>query len=517
MNWRTIFKMQGLLLVVLACMMLLPLGFSLYYRSGDYLSLLLSFVITISCGLSLALLIKPKGEMRARDGFFSVTLGWIFATCFGALPFFFQGSFGQISLPVYQWHLIPDISFIKILVYYINCCFEAMSGFTTTGATILTEIESLPKGMLFWRSLTHWLGGMGIILLTIAVLPILGLTSGQLFNAEVPGPVKDRISPKIKDTAKILWQIYLGMTIAQTVLLMLGGMSLFDALCHTFGTLATGGFSTLNASVAGYNNLYFELVIVFFMYLAGINFSIHFQLLRGNPGGFFKDKEWRFYTIILLVSTLAIACNIFFTNYDPAFLAANPEVAIYKSSFGRALRDALFQVVSITTTTGFCTANFDLWPSFSRILLITLMFFGGCAGSTGGGMKQTRILIVFKEVFNEIRKLAHPKAVYAVKIGNDHIQDFVIRNVAAFCVLFVMFFAAITLFLSLMGYDIITAFSASIATLGNIGPGLARVGAIENYAFFDPFSKVVLIFSMLLGRLEIYSVLILFYSLFSRK
>ena len=484
MNWKIILRVQGFLLTVLSIMLLFPFGFAFYFGGDDINAIAASIQITLAFGLLLMFLFKSNSKISSKDGFVTVTLGWIMISIFGALPFYFHGSFGP----------------------YINCVFEAMSGFTTTGATILTDIESIPKGLLFWRSQTHWLGGMGIVLLTIAVLPILGITSGQLFNAEVPGPTKDRISPKIKDTAKILWMIYTGLTLLQTVLLMLGGMDLYTALTHSFATLATGGFSTLNDSIAGFNNLYFEIIIIIFMYLAGVNFSLHFFLISGNIYNFFKDRELRFYTGVLITSTLLITANIYFSDLQT-----------YAGNFGRSLRDAAFQVVSITTTTGYATADFNLWPPFAGILLIILMFFGGSAGSTGGGMKQIRVLILFKQIYIEIRKLAHPRAIFALKVGDENISDNVVRNVIAFFILFIMFFAGITLFLTFRGYDIVTSFSASIAALGNIGPGLARVGAVENYNFFDPYSKLILIFAMLLGRLEIYSVLILFYALLIRK
>ena len=470
--------------------MIFPLCFSIYYHSSDSISLLLSIGITLGAGLIFTFLFHSNQPLKAREAFLVVSLGWLFASCFGALPFYFHGTFGS----------------------YIDCVFEAMSGFTTTGATILTNIEIQPKGLLFWRSLTHWLGGMGIILLTIAILPILGFTSGQLFNAEVPGPTKDRISPKIKDTAKILWIIYSGMTVLETLLLLLGGMSLYESLCHTFGTLATGGFSTLNASIAGYNNLYIEIIIIIFMYLAGINFSLHYYLIKGNFKDFFQNKEWRFYTFILIAAIAIISIDLTFQKQ-----AGTIETPLSFTRFFNALRQSSFQVVSITTTTGFCTADFNLWPSFSKLLLIMLMFFGGCSGSTGGGMKQIRILITFKHAYGEIKKLFNHRTIFSLKIGKDPIHQSVVSNVTAFFFLFVLLFLFTTLFLSMRGYDIITSFSASIATLGNIGPGLAKVGAIENYSFFDPVSKIILIFSMLLGRLEIYSVLILFYSLFHQN
>jgi len=315
--------------------------------------------------------------------------------------------------------------------------------------------------------------------------------------------MKDKISPRITDTAKILWYIYLGMTVLETVMLMFGGLSLYDSLCHTFGTLATGGFSTLNNSIAGFNSLYVEIVIIFFMYLAGINFILHFFLIKGKFRDFFTNSEMRFYTYTLTAGIIFITLNLYYTNaYD---------------SIMHSLRYAAFQVVSITTTTGFVTADFEQWPYFSKILLVILMFFGGCSGSTGGSIKQIRVMAVFKLSFNEIKKLAYPRAFVSLKIGSETISDQVVKNIAAFFILFISIFAFVTLFLTFQGYDIITSFSASIATLGNIGPGLARVGAVENFAFFDSISKIVLSFNMLLGRLEIYSVLILIYSIFNPK
>lgn len=486
MNWNLILKIQGYLLMVLGVLMGTPIFFSMYYGSPDIKALSLSAGGTFIAGIILISVFRSKNKIRAGEGFASVSLGWILASLFGALPFYIQGSAGFES--------------------YIDCFFEAMSGFTTTGATILTNIEALPKGILFWRSMTHWLGGMGIILLIIAVLPVLGISPGQLYNAEVPGPIKDRLKPKIKDTAKILWMIYLFLTIAETILLMLGGMDFYSSLCHTFGTIATGGFSTLNGSVGDFHNLYIESVIILFMYLAGINFTLHFYLVKGKFKNFFRDREWRFYSLMLVVSILLISLNIYISG-----------PVQYHGNYLKSLRDSAFQVVSITTSTGYITADYNLWPSFSCILLVILMFVGGSAGSTGGGIKQIRIVILMKHLYHELKKMIHPRAVFALRIGEDSIEEHVIKNVVVFFVLFIFFFGGITLFLAFMGYDIITCFSASIATLGNTGPGLSRVGAVENYGFFDPFSKVVLSFAMLLGRLEIFSVLILMYSLVGKK
>lgn len=484
MNWKLILKIQGFLLVILAGMMAAPLAFALYYRSSDVLAIFISIFISLSLGLLLILAFKSQKRIGTRESFASVSLGWILASVFGALPFYLHGSFGP----------------------YIDCVFEAMSGFTTTGATILKDIEAIPKGLLFWRSLTHWLGGMGIVLLTIAVLPTLGMSPGLLYKAEVPGPIKERLKPKIKDTAKILWIIYLFMTLLETLLLMAGGMNLYDALCHTFGTLATGGFSTSNKSVGGFKSVYIEVVIIVFMYLAGINFTLHFYLVQGKLREFLRDREWKFYTGVLVTGVILISLNLYFSDLHH-----------YSENYMRSLRDSAFQVVSITTTTGYTTADFNLWPSFSSLLLVSLMFLGGSAGSTGGGIKQIRILIIFKHLWHEVKKLVYPRAVFSLKVGDQIVEEDVIKNVLAFFIFFIIFFAGITLFLTFQGYDIVTSFSASIATLGNIGPGLARVGAVENYSFFDPYSKVLLIFAMLLGRLEIFSVLILMYSLVSRR
>ncbi len=485
MNWSLIIKVQGYLLLILGIMMFFPLMISFYYNGDDLNAIIFSIIITLATGLIFIFIFKSNKKFKSKEGFASVSLGWILAAFFGGLPYFFHGSFGP----------------------YINCVFEAMSGFTTTGSTILTDIESIPRGLLFWRSLTHWLGGMGIVLFTIAILPMFGIAPGQLYNAEVPGPTKDRLSPKIKDTAKILWLIYIGLTIIETIFLMFGGMDLYTAINHSFATVATGGFSTLNNSVSGFNSVYIDIVITIFMFLAGVNFALYFYLIKGRFRDFFKDSELRFYTAVVTITTILISLNIYFSS----------GIEKYTSNYGRALLDSAFQVVSITTTTGFMTADFNLWPPFSALLLVTLMFFGGCAGSTGGGMKQIRILILFKHLYNEIKKLAHPRAFFALRIGEEHVENNVVRNVLGFSILFMVIFTGSTLFLAGMGYDIITSFTAAISCLGNIGPGLARVGAIENFGFFDPYSKGVLIFCMLLGRLEIYSVLILIYSIIFRK
>lgn len=485
MNWRIILRIQGILLAVLTGAMVPAAVFSVGYRGDDLPALLTGIVISgLLSVLLLGVFRKAPTHIRVREGYVSVTLGWITAALAAAVPFHLHGSFGS----------------------FIDCFFEAMSGFTTTGASILTDIEIIPHGLLFWRSMTHWLGGMGIILLTIAILPLLGVSGNQLFRAEVPGPIKSRFLPKLSDTAKYLWLIYFGLSMLQTLLLMLGGMSLFDGLCHTFGTMATGGFSTLNASIAGFNSLYIEAVIILFMYLAGVNFVLYFHILKGNFRGFAKNRELRFYTAVLLLGILGVSGSLFLSGGGGTLGDA-----------ARSLRQGAFQVVSITTTTGFVTGDFNVWPLFARLSLVTLMFFGASGGSTGGGMKQIRVMILLKAAWNEILKLLHPNALFAMRIEKQAIPAGAVQNTLAFFFLYISLFLLVTLYLAGMGYDLPTSFSASVATLSNIGPGLGSVGAVENYAFFDPVSKLVLSLAMLAGRLEVFSVIIFFYCLFNSR
>ncbi|HAQ62119.1 TPA: potassium transporter [Candidatus Delongbacteria bacterium] len=496
MNWKAILKIQGTLLIILSVSMIFPLMFSFYYMSDDIGEISASILITFITGSAMYLLLNPGNSLRPREGFVVVALGWITAAVFGALPFWLWGMSGG---------------------NYIDCLFETMSGFTTTGSSILTDIEILPRGLLFWRSFTHWLGGMGIILLIVAILPMMGFNSTQLYKAEVAGPTKDRLSPKIKDTAKILWYIYAGMTVVMTVLLLIAGMDLFDALCHTFAALGTGGFSTYNKSVGYFDSVYIEILITVFMYVSAINFFLHYNLIRGNIKSFFRDKEWQFYSALLVISGLFIALNLHFTTYTQEDIGRYPDVLKYNNDFLLCIRHSYFTTVSIASSTGYVTANFEMWPYFSKLLLILLMFGGGCAGSTSGGIKQIRIMMVIKSVLNEIKKLTYPRAFFSVKIDNDVYSDPVIRNAIAFVILYITTFALATLLLTVNGHDIITSFSASAATLGGVGPGLARAGAIENFAFFDNFSTLVLTFNMLLGRLEIYPILILIYAVFNPK
>lgn len=480
MHITIIIHILGFLQVFLAAAMILPIPFSLYYGESDWIALLISSLITALIGFVAFKSTKFDRDLRPKEGFAIVTLGWIFFSIFGSLPFIISG-------------YIPSIT---------DAFFETMSGFTTTGASILNDIEALPHGILFWRSLTHWIGGMGIIVLSIAILPFLGIGGMQLFKAEVPGPVADKLTPRITETAKILWGVYVLFSAIETGLLMLGGMNLFEALCHTFGTMATGGYSTKNASIGAYHSAYIDSIIILFMIIAGTNFSIHYRFLKGDFKSYFKNQEFLFFISIIGVVTLLIGLDTFFNKYD---------------SIGETLQKTLFQVVSILTTTGYSTADFEQWASSSQILLFLMMFIGGCAGSTGGGIKVMRIYILMKFVFSEIVRLIHPHAVVSVRLGNTVVPRDVLTNVMGFFILFVFLFIIGTFAMSAMGLDIVTAFGAVAATLGNIGPGLGSVGPTDNYANIPAIGKWLLSFFMLAGRLEVFTVIILFSPSFWKK
>ena len=380
-----------------------------------------------------------------------------------------------------------------LLCSFTEAFFEIVSGFTTTGATIFTNIEGLPRGILFWRSLTHWLGGMGIIVLCLALLPAIGHNAFQLYKAEAPGVTVERIAPRIKETAKTLWGVYFTLSFMETGLLMLGGMPLFDALCHTFGTMATGGFSTKGASIGAYG-AYVQWVVIVFMFLAGTNFMLNYLALKGRVKAFLKNEEFRYYFILLfsLITVFSLVLSQFSNSSSP-------------------IRDSAFQVVSILTTTGYCSADFDLWPNALRFTLVCLMFIGGCGGSTGGGMKVMRFFLSIKAAMRSIKQAILPNAVIPIKFNGTACSERVITGVLAYFIIFILLFfvGAIGLIVT-EGCDIVTGFSASIAALGNIGPGLGKVGATQNYAWVTMPGKWILIFLMLAGRLELYSMLILF-------
>jgi trk system potassium uptake protein TrkH len=483
MRWRYILYIVGTLVLFLGFSMLLPLAFGLYYGDRSVPPLIKSIGLTVSAGALLFLSFRKRREenIRQREGMAIVAVGWTAVGLFGALPFYLTSD---------SWH-------------FADAFFESVSGLTTTGATILTDIEVLPKGLLMWRSFIQWLGGMGIIVLSIAILPFIGVGGMQLYKAEVPSPVPDKLKPRIRDTAVILWKVYALFSVIEIVLLMLGGMTFFDAVCHAFTTMPTGGFSTHNESITHFGSLYVDVVIIFFMIMAGINFSLHYQMLRGRPLAFWKDGECRFFLAIVGAFVLLVTLDI--ARHD-----------IY-DSLGESLRYGAFQVVSIVTTTGYATADYEQWPAMSQVILFTCMFLGASAGSTGGGMKCLRIMICFKYCYRELFLLLHPRAVTSIKIGGKTVSDDVMRSVLGFLALYVGLFIITAIVLGGLGVDFVTAFTAVAATIGNVGPGFGSIGPVENYAHIPYAAKWVLIWCMLLGRLEIFTVLIFFVPEFWRK
>lgn len=476
MHLRLVSKVLSLLSGIVSLSMFWPLVWSLRDGSGD----IKSFLYSIVAGLVLSgvLFLGGRGadynDLSIKDGFVVVSLSWIIVSVVGALPYYLYGT-------------VPT---------FTDAFFEAVSGFTTTGASVLSNIEANPRGILFWRDLTHWLGGMGIIVLSLAILPFIGVGGMQLYKAEVPGPIPEKMTPRIQQTALYLWGVYVLLSVAETVLLLLGGMNLFEALTHTFGTMATGGFSPLNKSIGQYNSAYFDWIITIFMFLAGVNFVLHYRFLIGRFSAFRKDEEFRFYTGIVLFSTVSVTVVLLFHGtYD---------------SVADALRFGAFQVVSIITTTGYVTADYDLWPSCTQFLLLVLMFVGACAGSTGGGIKNLRLMVLARHVRTELSSILHPKAVVQVRVGGKVAGKDIIASVTSFFILYIAIFTGGTLFMAALDLDIVTAASSVAATLGNIGPGLGGVGPMHNYAEIPQIGKWMLSLFMLMGRLELYTVVLLF-------
>jgi trk system potassium uptake protein TrkH len=481
-RWRSILNIVGLLVLFLGLSMALPLAVGFYYDDGSPAAILKAMALTVGAGLGVHLSVRAyrMETISQREGMAIVAFGWTLVGLFGALPFFFGAGFETFT----------------------DAFFESVSGFTTTGSSILTDIESVPRGLLFWRSFIQWLGGMGIIVLSVAILPFLGVGGMQLYKAEVPSPVPDKLKPRIRDTAMIMWKVYALISTAQVVFLLLGGMSLYDALCHTFTTMPTGGFSTRNASVAAFGSLYIDMVIIFFMLLAGINFSLHYQFLRGKTLAFWRDPECRFFLGAVLALTLLVTWDVWRTVYQ---------------GIGEALRFGAFQVVSIITTTGYATADYEQWPGMSQLILLLCMFVGASAGSTGGGVKCLRVMLCLKYCYKELFTLVHPHAVTHIKIAGKSVPDDVMRSVMGFLALYLGLFALASVVLAGLGVDFTTSFGAVAATLGNIGPGFGMVGPVENFAHLPVLGKWLLIWCMLVGRLEVFTVIILLVPEFWRK
>ena len=483
MHLGTVFRVISVIVLVVCIFMLAPIAYAFRFGETDLLpAFLIPMAISVVfAGLVFLITNRRQRTLGAKDGFLLVSGSWLLSALVGALPFVISGA-------------IPDIA---------DAYFESMSGFTTTGASILTNIESTPKSILFWRSLTHWLGGMGIVVLASAILPILGIGAYKLMKAEAPGPSMDKITPRVAQTAKILWIIYLALTIAETLLLMIGGMSLYDALTHTFGTLATGGFSPRNASVGHYQSAYIDVVITVFMVMAGINFVLYFRLFTGQVLSVFRNTELKAYIGFFVITSVAMAIVLSAKEFYP--------------TFAMSLRFASFQSATILTTTGYVTTDYALWPEAAQIVLFGLMFVGGCSGSTGGSIKVIRIVTLAKLAVHEMKYLAHPNKVFRIRIGGDVVKKGIVYTIAAFFFLYIALLVLIAIVAATSGADLKTSFSSALVTLGNIGPGFGKIGPTGNYAFYPAYVKWVLSFAMMAGRLEIYTVLILFTPVFWRR
>lgn len=480
MNTRAVIKTLGIVLISEAAFMTPSMFVAAINNGSDSSAFLLTIFILLSFGF-LMTRIKPSNKhIYTRDGFAIVALGWVAISFFGALPFYFS-------------QVIPS---------FTDSLFESVSGFTTTGASILTNIEILPKGIIFWRSFTHWIGGMGVLVLTLAILPSVGGRALHIMRAESPGPSTEKLVPKLGHTAKILYIIYFAITLAEVILLMMAGMNLYDALIHAFGSAGTGGFSNKNLSVGAFQNPLIEMIISFFLLLFGMNFALHYQLIKGNWKTVFKDEELRFYfgaiAISIVIITLDIRGNVF-------------------PSIWESLRYAIFQVSSIVTTTGFATADFNIWPQLSQFILILLMFLGASAGSTGGAMKAIRILILFKMIKRELARLIHPRSIHAVRIGGKAISEETQSSIMAFFYLYIFVFVFGSIIVSIDRFDMTTTVTAVIATLGNIGPGLGLVGPMGNYSAFSDVSKLTMSLCMIIGRLEVLPILLLFVPSFWKR
>lgn len=471
MNYLFVESILGRLMIAYAGFMGIPFLGALVWQEESLLAFLLSIIVTSVIGVILVAHGQKDGRMGVREGFVIVTGAWLLTCLTGALPFILSGA-------------VPT---------YLDGLFESVSGLTTTGASVIDNVEALPKSILLWRSLTHWLGGMGIIVLFIVFLPNLTGTV-HLFKAEVTGPSSERVLPRIRDNALKLWQIYFGFTLVLIMLLMLMGMDWFDAINHAFSTIASGGFSTKNNSIMYFDSLGIELIIIVFMIISGANFVLYSMALRSGIKTIFKDVEFRFYLLILGVSTLMITISLWWTM---------------GTGVGTSLRHALFEVVAIMTTTGFAVADYDQWPSISKIILLCLMFIGGSAGSTAGGIKVFRIILLFKLGWAELRRAIHPKAVINVRFGKRTVDPVIINTVSVFFFLFFSIFAFATFLLAATGLEPFEAMAAVIATLGNVGPGFGVVGPTTTFSSIHPFGEGVLILCMLLGRLELFTLLVL--------
>jgi trk system potassium uptake protein TrkH len=483
MHLKVVFKTVALLVLIVDAFLLACALVGAYYEEWAAVK---GLILTVALSASLSGIIfmacrsDKKRTLAVRDSFIFVTLSWIAVSMTGALPYVFGGG----------------------LLGFTDAFFESMSGFSTTGATVISDIEIIPKSILLWRSLTQWLGGMGIVVLTVAILPMLGVGGMQLIQAELTGPAVDKITPRITETAKYLWYIYIAFTIILTLLLVLGGMSFFDSLNHALSTVASGGFSTKNDSLGHFNSAYFDWVVTLFMFLAGVNFTLHFRFLTGKFKTALTNTEFKAYVGIVVTAASMAALGLYFE--------ANETIA-------NSFRHALFQCVSVITTTGFTTSDYGSWPHVSQVVLFVLMLTGACAGSTSGGVKLVRYVILLKQGLNELKHLIYPRGVFVLKISGSSVNRDIVYAVSGFFFLYAFTVMAVTLAVAASGVELLTSLSAALSTVGNIGTGFGGIGAGQNCAFFSDYVKWVLSFAMMAGRLELYTVFVLFTPIFWKR
>ncbi|MFY7671343.1 TrkH family potassium uptake protein [Tenacibaculum sp. MEBiC06402] len=495
LNLKLIFRFSGITAVLNGIFMWLAIPFSLYFDEEATLGILNAGIITIFIGLLLYFFNKPdNNNLQKKEGYLIVTLGWITLTITGMLPYLLTGS-------------IPSV---------IDAIFETISGYSTTGSSILTDIESMPKGILFWRSATHWIGGMGIIVLTIAILPLLGIGGMQLFMAEAPGPSADKLHPRITDTAKRLWLIYVGLTIAELLLLKVAGMTWYDAINHAMATVSTGGFSTKNASVAHWNAMpLVQYIIIFFMFVAGTNFVLTYFALKGKVRKVIQSEEFKYYSLGILSITVLVTLGIIFFKDPTLQTTINHPMVLGEAE--SAFRHSLFSVISVVTTTGFVTADFTMWSFFITGIFFSLFFVGGSAGSTSGGVKIVRHIVMLKNSFLEFKKSLHPNAIIPVRYDGKAVKQKIVFNILSFFILYMLIFIVGAVVLTLMGLDLQSALGACASSLGNIGPAIGSVSPVDNFSHLSSSAKLFCSFLMLIGRLELFTVLILFTPFFWKK
>lgn len=473
-NYKPVIRVLGFLSIIIGLLMLTGLPFSIYYESGDALALLISAFIAILIGLPLLLLTRrgDKG-IRKREGYLIVALGWLTMVTISMLPFLVSGVLSNVT----------------------DAFFETMSGMTTTGASVLTDIEATPKGILYWRSLTQWIGGMGIIVLTVAIFPLLGIGGIELFVAEAPGPTSDKLHPRIQETAKRLWLIYVALTALLTVLLYISGMTFYDAINHAFTTMATGGFSTKNASMAYFDVPQIQYIITFFMFMAGTNYTVIYLGLNGKFKRVWQSDEYRVYLFLVAFLTIIITISVMKHSGN---------------GLEQSFRDSIFQIVSLITTTGFVSADYTQWSPGLTMTFFIIMFIGACAGSTSGGIKLVRHYVFFKNSILEFKRIVHPRAIVPVKLNGNVVSGRIRTHIIIFLLLYLFFFVLGSIVLSILGLDFLTAIGATATSLGNVGPGIGDVGPVDNFAWLPANVKWVLTFLMLLGRLELFTILVLF-------